>query len=235
MVDIKPVKRKTVTEQIMEQIADLITSGKLKPGEQLPNERELAERFAVTRGRVREALRSLSLIGLISIRAGEGSFVNPQEEPIPADAITWMFYKERNNLDEIYAVRKLIETEIYISAAVYLTPEDLHELSGIIERLKEALPKEAALFLQLLDRFDLKVGERCGSSILAKLLQTVVSLRQETSVRLLGVPGAKETSIESRIAIMEALSTGNPKKVRKEVTAFFATSRHFYEKILKHT
>ncbi|WJH33144.1 GntR family transcriptional regulator [Paenibacillus sp. CC-CFT747] len=60
MVQIKSVKRITVTEQIMEQIVQLIRSGELQAGQQLPNERDLAEQFGVTRGRVREALRALS-------------------------------------------------------------------------------------------------------------------------------------------------------------------------------
>src|SRR4051794_16076813 len=98
MAHIKAIKKMTITEQIMEQIAGLIRSGELIPGEQLPNERVLAEQFGVTRGRVREALRALSLIGLITIKAGEGSFVNKQEMPIPPETIVWMFHNELHNL-----------------------------------------------------------------------------------------------------------------------------------------
>ncbi|WP_258171275.1 FadR/GntR family transcriptional regulator [Paenibacillus sp. R14(2021)] len=57
----KAVRKITVTEQIMEQIAELITSGQLQPGEQLPTERDLAVQLGVTRGRVREALRATRL------------------------------------------------------------------------------------------------------------------------------------------------------------------------------
>src|SRR5690625_4994519 len=117
MLQIDPVRRTTVTDQIMEQIAELITSGKLKPGDKLPNERELSAQFEVNRGRIREALRALSLIGLIKIKAGEGSFVTQQEVPFPPQTITWMFHNEINNLDEIYQARKLIESEVFLLAA----------------------------------------------------------------------------------------------------------------------
>lgn len=75
-MEITPVKKVTITEQIMEQLATQIIDGKLAAGEQLPTERELAVVFNVTRSRVREALRALSLIGMIVIKPGEGTFVS---------------------------------------------------------------------------------------------------------------------------------------------------------------
>src|SRR5690625_4909433 len=102
---ISPITKRTATEQVMEQIASWITTNKLKPGDKLPNERLLAEQFGVNRGRIRESLRALSLIGLIVIKPGEGSFVNERESPIPADTISWMYYNEINNFEDVYAAR----------------------------------------------------------------------------------------------------------------------------------
>ena len=79
---IKPIKKVTLTEQIMQQIASQIISGQLKPGEKLPTERAFAEMFEVNRGRIREALRALSLIGLVNIKPGEGSFVSSNKDLI---------------------------------------------------------------------------------------------------------------------------------------------------------
>ncbi len=232
MFKVETIKKVTVTEQIMEQIAQLITSGQLQPGEKLPNERDLGEHFGVTRARVREALRALSLVGLITIKAGEGSFVNKREEPIPADTITWLFHKEIHNLDEIYAARKLIETEIYLSAARNITAEQIAELENMINAAtqiyKDATPEQ---FMKILNQFDLYIGDICGNRVYAKLMQTVIHLRKETSLRLLSVPGAIERSIKTRSAIIKELKIGDMKKIKAAVDQLFITAKKFYESI----
>ena len=74
-MDLEPVKSVRIYEDIVRQVRALIADGHLKSGDRLPPERDLAERFRVSRTSVREALRSLQSRGLIDIRAGEGDFV----------------------------------------------------------------------------------------------------------------------------------------------------------------
>lgn len=234
MSTFKAVKKVTVTEQIMEQIAGLITSGQLRAGDQLPNERDLAEQFRVTRGRVREALRALSLVGLITIRAGEGSFVNEQETPLQSDMIVWMFHSEINNLDEVYAARKLIESEVYVTAAAHAAKSDIVHLQTILQsisKMKEGghNPED---YLELLDQFDLYMGEITGNRIYGKLMQTIVHLRRETSLKLLKVPGAIDNSIEMRSSILKAIQSKDPKLVNESVKSLFRSSKKFYDNII---
>lgn len=232
MAQIKAVKKITVTEQIMEQIAQLIRSGELLPGEQLPNERDLAEQFGVTRGRVREALRALSLVGLITIKAGEGSFVNKQDMPIQPETIVWIFHNELHNLDEVYAARKLIESEVYLSAAQHASEQEIRRLEPLMQDLlvrhAEGSPGD---FLDGLDQFDLWVGDICGNRIYTKLMQTIVYLRRETSLKLLAVPGSIDNSYRHRCLIVEAMKSNNPTQMKKAVADFFASSKSFYKHI----
>jgi DNA-binding FadR family transcriptional regulator len=233
MFEVKAVKKITVTEQIMEQIAGLITSGQLIPGEQLPNERDLAEKFQVTRGRVREALRALSLVGLITIKAGEGSFVNEQMVPLPAETIIWLFHSEIHNLDEVYAARQLIESEVYLSAASLATKEDHTYLQNILRSLRQTMKRaDPAAFLDELDAFDLYMGDISGNRIYAKLMQTIVHLRRETSLRLLHVPGAIESSVEMRSSLLQSIQSKNMKLVKETIQAFFRNSKRFYDNII---
>ena len=74
-MDLEPVKSVRIYEDIVRQVRALIADGHLKSGDRLPPERDLAQRFRVSRTSVREALRSLQSRGLIEIRAGEGAFV----------------------------------------------------------------------------------------------------------------------------------------------------------------
>lgn len=231
----KAVKKVTLTEQIMEQIATLITQGTLQPGDKLPNERELAETLGVTRSRVREALRALSLVGLITIKAGEGSFVTEREMPLPGETIAWMFHNEIHNLEEVYAARKLIETEVYLTAAAAMDAEKLAVLARLLGNCKQASnlgdPRQ---FLDHLDRFDLLMGEYCGNQIYSKLMQTIVHLRRETSLKLLHVPGAMESSTEIRSQLLQAMRGGDRVQIKRSISQFFKQSRRFYEKIMSN-
>jgi len=234
MAKFEAVKKITVTEQILDQIATLITSGELKPGEQLPNERELAIQLGVTRGRVREALRALSLVGMITIKAGEGSFVSRVEAPLPGETIVWMFHNELHRLDEVFAARKLIESEVYFVAAECMSREELDEANRMLHEFASRCHNgEPEQLLDMLDKLDLYVAERCGNRIFAKLMQTVVHLRRETNLRLLAVPGAARNGAEGRIRVLKAMRTGDPAKTRTAVERFFASSLEFLQSIGK--
>ena len=127
-MEYEPLKKVTLTEQVMERLAGMITSGQLKPGDKLPNERDLAELFGVTRSRVREALRALSLVGMLTIKPGDGSFVSEEGAKIPEETVMWMYYQEMHRHDEIYAARSLIATAVYLTCFDNRTPEILARL-----------------------------------------------------------------------------------------------------------
>lgn len=229
---INPIKRVTVTEQVMEQMASWITSNALKPGDKLPNERLLAEQFGVNRGRVRESLRALALIGLITIKPGEGSFVSEKEASIPAETILWMYHNEINNLDEVYAARKLIESEVYLDAAQHITEEDISKLEQIISTLKElSKGKYEDEFQQLLDEFDLLLGLCSTNNIYRKLMQTIVHLRHDSMVKILNIPGSKENSIEWRTKLVKAMKEHDLNEVKQAIESNFINAKKIYEQL----
>ncbi|RKL66509.1 GntR family transcriptional regulator [Salipaludibacillus neizhouensis] len=227
MVKINPIKRITITEQIMEQMASWITTNQLKAGEKLPNERTLAEEFGVNRGRIREGLRALALIGLITIKPGEGSFVNKQESTIPAETIGWMYYKEVNNLEEVYAARKLIESEVYFEASQNMINNDIIKLEGILNKLNDNSENNNT-FQQLLDEFDLHMGHCSSNRIYSKLMQTIVHLRNESMTKILNVPGARTNSIECRKKLMQAITDRDNQKIKQAIELNFSRAKQFY-------
>jgi len=232
MVKINPIKRVTVTEQVMEQIASWITSNELNPGDKLPNERLLAQEFGVNRGRIRESLRALALIGLITIKPGEGSFVNKSESPIPAETIGWMYYNEIDNLDEIYAARKLIESEVFLEASKHMSDDDISVLEKTLHQLKRLSVKEKDIreFQQLLDEFDLHMGLCSKNKIYNKLMQTIVHLRHESMLKILNIPGAWENSIESRTKLVLAIKDHDDEMIKEAINLNFTRAKQFYRK-----
>lgn len=233
-MDVTALKKTTLTEQIMEQIASQITSGKLKPGQRLPNERAMGEMFNVTRSRVREALRALSLIGLIEIKPGDGSYVCENKPQLPEETMTWIFHKEIHNLDEVYAARKLIEEEVYLTAVNVVSQDDRIRFQSLIDQMTEvfAFDGQPETYHQLLDEYDLLMGRLCGNQIYDKLMQTIVLLRKDFSRKLLNAEGAMLHSFKLRLNIHEAFMQRDKVQLRKSLKMFYQSSRKFYDHIV---
>jgi len=224
-MDIKPLKKVTLTEQVMEQIANMITSGTLKPGDKLPNEREMAESFCVTRSRVREALRALSLVGLIDIKPGEGSFVN-KENKIPKETVTWMYHNEINKHDEVYAARDLIESEVYLTCFDNKSAEIIAQINNYIKCLYEIdiVDTSAEDFNQLISDIDMYIGDHCGNSVYTKLMQIMVLIRKESSSKILSLESSRASAILYRTKILDSFNQDDRTILKKHLHNFFKYS-----------
>jgi GntR family transcriptional repressor for pyruvate dehydrogenase complex len=137
----KPLKRARLYEEIVDHIKGLIIEGKLKPSDKLPSERELACQFNVGRPTVREAIRTLSLMGLVEVNAGQrGTLIknfalDPYMESV-REQMSWLIQMERSTLQQLLEVRDTLETRIALLAAERATQKDLKELSGLLEDME---------------------------------------------------------------------------------------------------
>src|SRR5207253_1036600 len=112
---------------IVEQIHALIREGRWVPGDQIPPERELAERFRVSRTSVREALRALEMQGIIDSRQGGGTFVRTADTEALVPPLAAAILRGRRELAEVLEVRELIEPGIARLAATRATAEHAYE------------------------------------------------------------------------------------------------------------
>lgn len=225
----------TQSERIMNQIADQIISGELQPGEKLPNERSLSLQLGVTRGQVREALRALSLVGLVVIKPSDGTFVSEAEHPLPENSISWIFQREVHNPEELYHARKLIESDVVKLAFDHATKEDLDKLEVITQQLVDAASekKTVAEYNELLEEFDSYMGKICGSKIMEKLMETIILIKRESDLNILQVPGAIENSIHYRQKIEKAFVERNRKKLIYSLNEFYSRSKQYLDKMTK--
>lgn len=222
------IQKISLTEQIMKQLVDQIHSGQLKPGERLPGERDLAEALGVTRNSVREAIRTLSFLGILSIRPGSGNFVNENMLEIPFDTLSLLYLKEVEKFDEVYAARRLIETEVYLECYNHLEPAIL---SGIRERYNAILQYNKTVtdfsverYCNLLDAIDLYVGQNCNNAIYYKFMQTIVALRRECALKTSHLPESRQRGLKDRKRIIDAMSEPNNRD--KVVSAL----KHFFDR-----
>lgn len=127
----------TLVEQTYNQLLEMIIRKELKPGDKLPAEMALCERFDVSRNTVRAALNKLEALGFTSSRQGDGTYINKVDGQVYLNFFVPALLTHNPDLLEIMQFRKGIEVESARLAAQYADPEDERELNDILERCKE--------------------------------------------------------------------------------------------------
>ena len=130
---VEPVRSTRIYEEIVRQVKLLIADGKLKSGDRLPPERELAEKFVVSRTSVREALRALESRGLVEIRAGEGAFIRDISLETLIEPLALVILPHREAVGELFEARRMLEPAIAALAARRATPEEIAEMQRILD------------------------------------------------------------------------------------------------------
>lgn len=140
----RSVRSRRVSEQIAYQLQEAIFSGRLKPGDRLPPERELVEQFEASRASVREATRTLELSGLVAIRpgAGGGAYVTEPNFDLVANALRTMLHAGRFELVELYQARLLLEPGVAEIAALSADADDIALLRASLVEGREALARK---------------------------------------------------------------------------------------------
>ncbi|MFE9243982.1 FadR/GntR family transcriptional regulator [Nocardiopsis sp. NPDC006938] len=130
--------RTPVAQRAVERIKEMIADGEVGPGQRLPTERELSARLGVSRGSVREAIRSLTTLGVLSVRHGAGVYVTALRPADLLEAFSVLAEVSRDEtLLEVLQVRRMIEPAATALAAARATPEELDRIGGLLDRMEE--------------------------------------------------------------------------------------------------
>lgn len=168
------MKNTKLYEVMIEQIKDLIKTDNLKSGDKLPSERELAERFEVSRTSVREALKALNMIGLIESKHGEGNFVKSKFENSLLEPLSVLFLLIGSKYEDILQLRQIIEPQVAYLAAKNITKFQLVELMTIMERINNS--SEAEVCAKLDKKFHYKIAEASGNQLISTIMFSISSL-----------------------------------------------------------
>jgi GntR family transcriptional repressor for pyruvate dehydrogenase complex len=219
---IEPVKRSRIYEHIVEQIRALIREGRWAPGDQIPPERELAERFRVSRTSVREALRALEMQGVIDSRQGGGTFVRTADTEALVPPLAAAILRGRRELAEVLEVRELIEPGIARSAASRATDEHVTELESLLERQRQCIA-EGRSFVEEDTAFHYTLARAADNHILLRLHNLILDLLRESRQSYLHVPDRPQTSLRGHEAILNAVKRRDPE------AAYSASLEHITE------
>jgi GntR family transcriptional repressor for pyruvate dehydrogenase complex len=227
---LRPVARRRAFEEILFQLEEAIAAGHLSAGDRLPPERELAHQFQVSRTSVREALRVLEALGIVSVRRGAENGATLLEEPGNALAQILRFHLalEHVSMGALVEFRVAIESWAARAAAERRTDEDVARAEELLERM-EAEDLDEPGFLELDLAFHVELARACGNELAELVMEGCRTAIARTMLQVtLGAgdwPAIREQLRSQHRAIHEAIRVGDRDQASRLVADHI---RHFY-------
>ncbi len=211
-----------LTDEAILRIKEMILGGQLRPGDRLPREADLADELGLSRNSLREAVRALSLMNVLDVRRGDGTYVTSLDPDLLLDALTFVvdFHRDDSVL-EFLRVRRILEPAAAAMAAARIDEAELDALQAAIHSPEvEASPEEVL-------RFDIEfhrlVGEASGNAVLASLIQGLSAPTNRARIwRGRTLPGAQERTAREHQAVLDALRAHEPDLASAAMTAHVA-------------
>lgn len=167
----RPVRARRTWEEALDQIADAIRLGELRPGDRLPAERLLSKQMEISRPSLREATRVLLDAGVIEVRHGGGTYV--RSDFIPAGLLEERSSLRSSQVTGVLEARRLIEPQVAQLAARAASAADFDALERTIE-LQEQSAENRERFLKLDVRFHLGIARATGNETLLEVMKLVL-------------------------------------------------------------
>ncbi|MBI3998514.1 MAG: FadR family transcriptional regulator [Armatimonadetes bacterium] len=201
---LEPVRRTKVYEEVATRIRRLIAEGRLKPGDKLPPERELASALGVSRTSVRDAIRTLQFAGLLEPRQGEGTVVRELSTDNLLAPLASALLARRDLLTDLMAARKMIEPAIAREAARRVTPEEVRQLEAILTRQTGRI-EAGGLAIEEDTAFHDMIARASRNQVVLKVIDVLMDLLREGRERSLQVRGRPQRSLRGHRQILDAI------------------------------
>jgi GntR family transcriptional repressor for pyruvate dehydrogenase complex len=222
----KLVRTSRLYEQIVQQIEASIVKGDLKPGDQLPAERDLAQRFGVSRTAVREAVKALREKGLVEAYSGRGTFITDGTTQAVRQSLDLMVkIGQPEGSTHLAEVRAILEPEIAALAAVRIQDAELATMRDAVAAMDRAGAKDPELYIEADLDFHLALAEGAANPLILSLLDSIVALLREQRLRIFRVPGGPERGQIHHKRILDAVERRDAEKAREAMRAHLSQVR----------
>ncbi len=199
-----------LSNEAIDKIKDMIVSGQLRPGDRLPPEQDLAAELGMSRNMLREAVRALSVINVLDVRRGDGTFVTTLSPSLLLDALTFIadFQRDDTVLNFI-EVRKLLEPTATARAAAVILDEELAGLAELLDTMQEDILIDDLVLKDA--EFHRRIVATAGNPVLGSVLETMSRSQHRAGVwRRVLEHGAFQRTRSEHLAILDALRRRDP-------------------------
>jgi DNA-binding FadR family transcriptional regulator len=211
-----------LTDEAIEKIKQMIISGRVRPGEKLPRESDLAAELGLSRNSLREAVKALSLINVLDVRQGDGTYATSLAPSLLLEALSFIvdFHRDDTVL-EFLEVRRILEPGATALAALRMSDEDKTKLADILDSVAVDSPVEDFVAADL--EFHKKIAIGSGNSVLASLVDNMSMPTARARVwRGMTEPRAHERTLAEHRAIYQAIVNRDPDLARSWAIAHIA-------------
>ncbi len=211
---IEPIRRVKLYEEVAARIRDLIADGELRPGQALPSERKLAEKFKVGRAVIREAIRQLEVSGLVESRHGGGNYVREVTVEHLVAPIASVLNGMSHLREELVDARLFFEPQIAQAAAARATSEDLRLLEDVIRRQEERTANDQSGAQEDAEFHDL-LARATHNTVVERVMEVIDNLLEESRARYFGSVERSKASLEGNRRILEAVQNHDQEAAQK--------------------
>jgi len=211
-----------LTDEAIDKIKQMILSGRVRPGEKLPREADLAAELGLSRNSLREAVKALSVINVLDVRQGDGTYATSLAPSLLLEALSFIvdFHRDDTVLDFL-EVRRILEPAATALATIRMSEEDQAELGKVLETVDVDTPVEELVAADLEFHRQIAVGAR--NPVLASLVDSMSAPTTRARVwRGMTEPRALERTLAEHQAIYRAIISKDADLARSWATVHIA-------------
>ncbi|MGW6779205.1 transcriptional regulator NanR [Brucella pseudogrignonensis] len=229
----EPIVRRKLSDEVFDRLENMITSGELTPGDEMPSERVLMERFGVGRPAIREAMQSLAKMGLVSISHGERAKVlkltarSILQQVDPTAKI--MLAQSMDTLEHLKSARIFFERGIAREAALKASDKDVAELRAIVERQRDLLG-DADAFISADMEFHIRIAKISGNPIFVAVSESMLAWLREYHTHMLIWTGKEKYTLVEHEEIVDKLAVKDADGAEAAMLNHLERSRALYTK-----
>jgi GntR family transcriptional regulator, transcriptional repressor for pyruvate dehydrogenase complex len=221
-LDLRPVdrSRETVTSEIARTLLAYLLSGKVLPGERIPSERKLSETLGVGRSVVREALKSLTVLGLIDVRQGDGTYLKRTDSDLLPQAIEWGLLLGAKRTTDLVEARHYLEVLLAGLAAERRDEGALAEMRRQVKVMEKSRNPDQFVAADI--AFHFAIATAAGNQSLLQIMRSVRGLLQVWISRVMHSPGASRPTWEEHAAVLHAIEARDAAAAERAMEAHMA-------------
>ena len=216
------LKKSALAEEIIASLLRLIQERHLQAGDRLPPERELAAMLGVSRPSLREALRELSVMNVVEMRQGDGTYITSLDPQDLVEHLGFVFSLDDSTFSQLLEARRVVEPELAAIAARRITDEQLERLDSYLDQSQRALGDSQAFLEADLALHEL-ITESAGNPILTRFMASISQLGRASRLLTVELPGVPEQAAVAHRAIVAALKARDPEAAREAMAAHLNT------------
>jgi GntR family transcriptional regulator, transcriptional repressor for pyruvate dehydrogenase complex len=210
---VRPERNGLMTAQVVTQVQEMIHQGKLKPGDRLPPERELAKRLGISRASLRASLHFLAAIGVLTMRPGSGSYIATGPPALDSAPLSMLAALHGFTTDKMFEARRLVEVAVAGLAAEHATDRHLRRISDEVTETYAALDNPQQYLIHDFG-FHRAVAAASGNPILAAFMEMISDVLYQRRCQTIERSRDLKESAEMHRKIYRAIRSRNSEAAR---------------------